>query len=76
MNKDHLNEVEKTLLYISEARERASRASDALERAGAERHLVLALQEAERSLAKQHQRLMQRTFFAVPRNDQRSLTVE
>ncbi len=76
MDEGHLNEVEKTLLYISEARERASRASDALERAGAERHLVLALQDSERSLAEQHRRLMQRTFFAVPYNDQRSLTVE
>jgi len=66
----HLNEVEKTLLYISEARERASRARVALDGAGAERHLVTALGETERVLEKEHRRLMQRTFFAVTSGDQ------
>lgn len=66
---DHLNEVEKTLLYISEARDRASRARAALERAGAEVNLVAALHQSEGVLASEHRRLMQRTFFAVPSSD-------
>ena len=70
MSEDHLNEVEKTLLYISEALERASRARALLAGAGAELHLVSALQDTERGLAEQHRRLLQRTFFAVPSSDQ------
>ena len=70
VSEDHLNEVEKTLLYISEARERAGRAGATLNAAGAEPHLVTALLEAERILGGEHRRLMQRTFFAVPGVDQ------
>ncbi len=42
MSESHLSEVE-TLLYISEARERAERARAALDGAGAEHHLIAAL---------------------------------
>lgn len=75
MSEGHLSEVEKTLLYISEARERAQRAASSIERAGAEPHLVAALRAAERSLTESHRQLMQRTFFAVPSEEQERLAV-
>lgn len=67
MNEAHFAEIEKTLLYVSEARERAGRAKRALERSDAEPHLIEALDEAERELEAVHRTLMQRTYFAVPK---------
>lgn len=67
----HLSEVEKTLLYISEARERAERARKELERGGAEQHLMAALKRTEDALSAEHHRLMQETFFAVPADQDR-----
>jgi hypothetical protein len=69
-----LAEVEKTLLYISEARARADRSRAALERDGAEEHVVQALADSAEALAAEHRRLLQRTYFAVP-DDQRKLVV-
>lgn len=66
-----MSEVEKTLLYISEARQRAERAVKELEGDGAELHLIKAMRESERVLAEEHRRLMQSTYFAVP-EDQKS----
>lgn len=74
MSEAELAEVEKTLLYISEARQRAERAHAALKRGGAEDHVISALEETERVLSRQHQRLMQQTYFAVP-SDQEKLAV-
>lgn len=68
MNESHFAEVEKTLLYVSEARERAERAVQILERDDAERHLIEALEDAERELLGLHRRLMQATYFAVPKH--------
>lgn len=67
MNEQHFAEVEKTLLYISEARERAQRAISELQRTGGEDHLLEALRHAESELAALHRRTMQRTYFAVPK---------
>ena len=67
VNEAHFAEVEKTLLFISEARERAEKAAKALERGDADVHLVEALADAERELLKLHRRLMQATYFAVPK---------
>ncbi len=67
MNEAHFAEIEKALLYISEARERVERAGKALARDGAEPHLVEALEEAERELEVLGRTLMQRTYFAVPK---------
>jgi hypothetical protein len=75
MSESHLSEVEKTLLYISEARGRAGRARAALDSAGAEPHLIAALKATEEALADDHRKLMQRTFFAVPSSDQERLAV-
>lgn len=68
MNESHFAEVEKTLLYVSEARERAERAIRILERDDAERHLIEALENAERELLGLHRKLMQATYFAVPKH--------
>jgi hypothetical protein len=65
VNEGHFAEIEKTLLYISEARERAESAARTVARDGAEEHLVKALEEADRELLALHRRLMQRTYFAV-----------
>lgn len=66
MNEAHFAEIEKVLLYVSEARERAERAAAAIDRDGAEAHLVEALRQAETELEELGRRLMQRTYFAVP----------
>ena len=65
-NETHYGEIEKVLLYISEARERAEQARVALTRDGAEQHLVAALEESEERLRHEHRRLLQTTFYAVP----------
>ena len=67
MNERHFAEIEKTLLYISEARQRAERTAKDLAKAGADDHLVEAVEEAERELADVHRLLMQGTYFAVPK---------
>jgi len=67
VNEAHFAEIEKTLLFISEARERADKAAKALERDDADAHLVEALADAERELLAIHRRLMQTTYFAVPK---------
>ncbi len=67
MNESHFAEVEKVLLYVSEARERAERAARTIEKSDAEGHLVEALREAERELETLGRTLMQRTYFAVPK---------
>jgi len=68
MNEAHFAEIEKTLLYISDARQRAERAVQTIAKTGAEPHLVEALEEAERELEALGRKLMQRTYFAVPDN--------
>jgi hypothetical protein len=67
MNEAHFAEIEKSLLFISEARERAARAAKGLAKDGAEEHLVEALEEAAQELEALHRRLMQSTYFAVPK---------
>jgi hypothetical protein len=66
MNEKHFAEIEKTLLFVSEARQRAERAGKLLSKDDAEAHLVEALRMAEQELALVHRRLMQQTYFAVP----------
>jgi hypothetical protein len=67
MDEAHFAEIEKVLLYVSEARERAQRTVRALEKADAEPHLVEALEDAERELEAVGRTLMQRTYFAIPK---------
>lgn len=65
MNEAHFAEIEKVLLYVSEARERAERATQALRKDGAESHLVDALRTAEHDLQRVGKTLMQETYFVV-----------
>jgi hypothetical protein len=60
------NEIERVLLVVSDARERARRAADRLARDEAEAHLVSALRHAQSDLDQIHRKLMQGTFYAVP----------
>ncbi len=69
MNERHFAEIEKALLFVSEARKRAERAAATIHRDGADAHLVEAMQDLERALADLHRRTMQRTYFAVPAED-------
>lgn len=67
MNEEHFKEIEKVLLYVSEARRKAEGVADGLERDSAEAHLVAALRDAEAELAELHRKLMQGTYWAVPK---------
>jgi len=67
VNEEHFKEIEKVLLYVSEARRKAEAVADGLERDSAEAHLVAALREAETELAGLHRKLMQGTYWAVPK---------
>ena len=66
-----LGEVEKVLLYVSEAREKAFRVAEELRRSGAPDHLIAAVRSAEAALEADHRRLMQSTFFAVSDEQER-----
>lgn len=68
MNEAHFAEIEKTLLYVSEARKRAEKTARELRRAGAEPHLIAAVETAEKDLEALGRRLMQQTYFAVPKD--------
>lgn len=66
MNEGHFAEIEKTLLFISEARKRAQKAVKELRATQADAHLLTALEQAESELEELGRRLMQQTYFAVP----------
>lgn len=66
MNEAHFREIEKVLLYVSEARERAAKAARLLAKGDAEPHLTAALEAAEQELQQLHRRLMQGTYWAIP----------
>ncbi len=65
MTERQSSEVEKVLLHLSDARTRARRAAELVEKDGAEPHIVEALQDAERQLADLHRTLAQNTYYAV-----------
>lgn len=69
MDEQHFGEIERVLLYVSEARERAGAARADLAKTGAPAHLVAALETAEAAMRAEHRRLMQSTFYAAPGQD-------
>jgi hypothetical protein len=69
MNEASSSEVEKVLLFVSDARDRAGRARAKLETESADQHLIDAMERAEAALADAHRDLMQGTYFAVPGRD-------
>lgn len=66
MSEANSSEVEKVLLFISDARSRAGKARERLVKDGAEPHIIDALDDAQAKLDDAHRRLMQGTYFAVP----------
>jgi hypothetical protein len=66
MTERQSSEVEKVLLYISDARTRARRAAESVAKDGADEHIVAALKDSEEQLAVLHRRLSQGTYYAVP----------
>lgn len=66
MTERQSSEVEKVLLHISDARTRARRAAELVEKDGAEAHIVGALRATEQHLADLHRTLSQTTYYAVP----------
>ena len=61
----HSVEVEKVLLYVADARDRARKAAEQLASGGAPTHVTQALRESEQELAALHRRLTQSTFYAI-----------
>jgi hypothetical protein len=66
MTERQSSEVEKVLLYISDARARARKAAESVEKEGADEHIVAALKDSEQQLADLHRSLSQGTYYAVP----------
>jgi hypothetical protein len=65
MNEAHMVEIERAMLVVSGARKRLERTAELLAKDDAEEHLVEALREAERELDALSLKLMQKTYFAV-----------
>lgn len=66
MTESQSSEVEKVLLYVSDARTRAKRAADAVQRDGADSHIVAALRDTEHELDALHRKLAHGTLYAIP----------
>lgn len=69
MTEAQSSEVERLLLYIADARERAQRAVEVLDRDAADQHIVEAASDAAKQLADLHRKLTQRTFYAVSQDE-------
>jgi len=68
VNEAHMAELERAMFVVSGARKRLERTADLLAKDGAEEHLVEALREAEREFDALSLRLMQKTYFAVSKD--------
>lgn len=67
LDEEHFEAIDVAMLYIEQARARTERAADELRKAGADAHLVDALERAEREISDVARRLRQGTLFAVPK---------
>ena len=65
MTERESSEIEKVLLYISDARTRARRAAELVEKERGEAHILAALQDSAKQLDELHRRLAQGTYYAV-----------
>jgi hypothetical protein len=65
MNERHFGEIERVMLNLSHARERALKAAKDLKTDDAQPHLVEALERAAAEMGETHRRLMQGTYYAV-----------
>jgi len=68
MNEAHMAEIERAMFVVSGARKRLERTAELLAKDDAEEHLVDALREAERELDALSLKLMQKTYFAVSKD--------
>jgi len=66
LDESHFNEIDAVMLYVEEARGRAERAAATLRAAGAEHHLVEAVEATQARLSEVARELRQGTLFAVP----------
>jgi len=66
MTERQSSEIEKVLLHLSDARSRARKAVEAVEKDGADEHIIAALKETEQQLGHLHRKLSQGTYYAVP----------
>ena len=67
LDEKHYGEVDVVLLCIEDARRRAERAAAELRGSGAEDFLVEALEQAQAELSETAKKLIQGSFFAVPK---------
>lgn len=70
MSQTYLNEIDKTLLYISEARERAEHLAREIRSNDGDDRLAEALDRADRGLLDVHGELMRSTYFPAPAREQ------
>lgn len=63
MSAKHLEEVDATLLLLSEARERAGRAARTISENSGRPYIVDALERVDRELLALHRQLMDETYF-------------
>lgn len=61
-------EIERAMFVVTGARKRLERTAELLAKDDAEEHLVDALREAERALDALSLKLMQKTYFAVSKD--------
>jgi hypothetical protein len=71
----HFGEIERVMLNLSHARDRALKAAKELKADGAQPHLVEALERAATEMGDTYRRLMQGTYYAVLGSDDQ-LTLE
>ena len=70
METAHLEEVEKTLLLVSHARERAERAARRIREVDPGSRLAAALEETDKRLLALHGELMRSSYFGDAQDDQ------
>lgn len=68
---ERLRDIDRVLLYVSEARVKAEEIAAALAKDGAEERLVAALRTAAAAMGAEHKRLMNSTFHTVPVEQER-----
>lgn len=66
MTEAQSGEVEKVLLYLGDARDRARLAEEKVARDEGDEHVVAALRDVAHDLDDMHRRLTQQTFYAIP----------
>ncbi len=71
MNEDHSSEVERVLLHVGHASDRAKRAAAQVAKDGADPQIIRALEDAAEELTQVYRRLAQATYYAIPSDDAR-----